>query len=78
MRTGIWQHGDGSFGNGGESVYTGSPSVSQSGTLASTCQGWTSAASSVAISGQGMLGLTWWNAQAINCSQPANTYCIEQ
>ena len=78
MRTGIWQHGDGSFGGGGVSVYTGSPSLTQIGTVASTCQDWTSADSSGAISGQGMLGLSWWNAQTINCSQPAYTYCVEQ
>ena len=77
-RTGIWQHGDGTFGGGSGLVYTGSPLVSQTGTLASTCQDWTSAVSSGAISGQGMLGLKWWNAQTINCSQPSYTYCIEQ
>jgi hypothetical protein len=77
LRTGIWERGDGTFGTGVDSVSTGSPSVSQTGTLASTCQNWTSTSGS-AIHGLGMLAPEWWNWQTINCDQPSRAYCIEQ
>lgn len=78
MRTGIWERGDASFGGVAEPVYTGSPSVSEIGTLASTCQDWTNTAISGAISGLHMATSGWWNTKTINCSQSAYTYCIEQ
>jgi hypothetical protein len=77
MRTGIWERGDSSFGGGAEQVFTGSPSVSQVGTLASTCQDWTSGSGS-AISGVDMLAPEWWNLQTRACNQPSRVYCVEQ
>ena len=77
LRTGIWERGDASFGGVAEPVYTGSPSVSEVGTLASTCQDWTSGSGS-AISGLDMLAPEWWNLRTRACDQPSRVYCVEQ
>jgi hypothetical protein len=80
LRTGVWQDGSGAFGAGGESAYTGSPALDQIGTLASTCQGWSSTIGNDAIIGmKDVSSPEWWSWLTTEaCTQSHRVYCVEE
>lgn len=77
MATGIWQTSQGVYLQ--SLVWTGSTSVTSPGTTTTTCNDWTSTAST-----QGRAGLSsyttglWFSVANQSCATPWRIYCIEQ
>jgi hypothetical protein len=82
LDSGIWQHADGSYVTGlANLVWTGSPVPNMTGTLADTCQDWSTTDFSK-LGREGESNITdpsWWNLDASSCGDPlAGVYCLEQ
>ncbi len=81
LDSGIWQRADGSYvPSQGDLTYTGAPTPSAAGTVTSTCNDWTSTASSGAFIGSDPFAdPTWWNlASNAACTQTLAVYCLQQ
>jgi hypothetical protein len=81
LKTGLWVGSTGNYISGFPNVWTGSPSPTQVGTLASTCNNWTGTA------GNGTVGEIddvnfFWNwlspSNPCNAANGALLYCVEQ
>lgn len=81
LNSGIWQHADGSYVTEfAASVWTGSTSPNVVGTLASTCQNW-STIFGADTGSEGVSNVTdiWWNSSAsASCAVSRPVYCLEQ
>lgn len=81
--TGIWQNADGSYraplrSIGG--VHTGSRTLTELGTVASTCNNWTASMGSTTerIGSVGTVNRNWWDRDAIGtCAATGVIYCVE-
>lgn len=81
LDSGIWQRADGTYvPSTGDLVYTGAPLPSSVGTLASTCDDWTTTSSTTATIGADTFAdSTWWNlASNQACSATLAVYCLQE
>ncbi len=81
LDSGIWQHADGTYVTEfAAAVWTGSSSPTVIGTLATTCQDWTSPGGADTGS-QAVSNVTdaWWNTNSTtSCGVPHAIFCLEQ
>jgi hypothetical protein len=81
LDSGIWQHADGSYaGEFSSTVWTGSSAPNSTGTLASTCQNWsTISETDFGSEGEGNTTDTWWETGAtVSCGVPQFLFCLQQ
>jgi hypothetical protein len=83
LQTGIWQHGDGTFTTAAEYAWTGANRPTDLGTVATTCDNWTSNSASAtgihgrALSAQGLIYWEWLLGEPCNVAT-RRIYCVEQ
>jgi hypothetical protein len=78
LSSGIWQHADGTYDS--VNVWTGSSTPNVAGTLATTCNDWSSNASTAtAIPGESSrTDAAWWNKSVtFECTGGASIYCLQ-
>ncbi len=81
LDSGIWQRADGSYvTSSGDLAYTGAALPSTVGTLAATCNDWSSTVSTTATVGATTFAdPTWWNlASNIQCTNTLAVYCLQE
>lgn len=81
LNSGIWQHADGSYaGEFSSAAWTGSSSPSSVGTLATTCQDWSTLNGvNLGSEGEGNDTSLWWETGgSVSCGAGLPVYCLEQ
>lgn len=81
LDSGIWQHADGSYaGEFSSTVWTGSSAPNAAGTLATTCQDW-STISGADFGSEGQSNTTdlWWDTGgSVSCGVSQFLFCLQQ
>lgn len=81
LQSGIWQHADGSYVTAlGGTVWTGSTLPSSAGTLATTCQDWSTlnGANVGSLGESSLVDPGWWaTGGSSSCGDPWSIYCLE-
>ncbi|HEY2387755.1 MAG TPA: hypothetical protein VGK30_12400 [Candidatus Binatia bacterium] len=78
LPSGIWQTASGAYVGGG-AVWTGAATPGTVGTTTSTCNDWTSTASSGGIFGlPNFADASWWSSSTQTCNHAFRVYCVPE